>query len=178
VLVDASLRTDASWAWAGALPLEPAAAAAVPGLSLIVSNFASFGGFLVLCFLGGGLPKISPDGLFGYCPLGSWSNSQGTPFMILMFLGNAAYPEWLEGFVEGGGFVLQLVLDTLVAVVDTLLTLELLYLVNADVDVPALDVVLIELRQFEETTELALEARGRPLLVLFGDTARSFLLST
>jgi hypothetical protein len=41
-----------------------------------------------------------------------------------------------------------------------LLALELLYLVKADVEVPALEVVavlLIELRQLEETTELALE---------------------
>lgn len=65
------------------------------------------------------------------------------------------------------------------AVVDTLLALELLYLVNADVEVPALELVavlLIELRQFEEITELALEPTvppGRMLLrVLFGDVAR------
>lgn len=61
---------------------------------------------------------------------------------------------------------------------DTLLALELLYLVNADVDVPALELVvlLIELRQLDEMTELALEptvAPGRMLLrVLFGDVAR------
>jgi hypothetical protein len=55
----------------------------------------------------------------------------------------------------------------------------LLYLVKADVEVPALEVVavlLIELRQLEEITELALEptvAQGRMLLrVLFGDVAR------
>jgi hypothetical protein len=65
-----------------------------------------------------------------------------------------------------------------VAIVDTLLALELLYLVNADVEVPALEVVavlLIELRQLEEITELALEptaALGRMLPVLFGDVAR------
>jgi len=75
--------------------------------------------------------------------------------------------------------VRQLVDDTLVAVVDILLALELLYLVKADVEVPALEVVavlLIELRQLEEITELALEPtapQGRMLLrVLFGDIAR------
>jgi len=51
----------------------------------------------------------------------------------------------------------------------------LLYLVKADVDVPALDEVLIELRQLEETMELALEATGRPLRVLCGEIARSVL---
>lgn len=79
------------------------------------------------------------------------------------------------------GFTLvrQLAEDTLVAVVDTLLALELLYLVNADVEVPGLELVavlLMELRQLEEITELALEpmvAPGRMLLrVLFGDIAR------
>lgn len=68
---------------------------------------------------------------------------------------------------------LQLVLDTLVAVVEILRMLELLYRVNAEVDVPALEVVLIELRQFPDTIELALEATGpRPLLVLLGEIAR------
>jgi len=43
--------------------------------------------------------------------------------------------------------------ETLVANVDTLLMLELLYLVNAEVDVPALDVVDIELRQLLEELE-------------------------
>jgi len=51
--------------------------------------------------------------------------------------------------------------------------LLLLYLVKADVDVPALDEVLIELRQLDETTELPLEATGRPLRVLWGEIARS-----
>jgi len=48
--------------------------------------------------------------------------------------------------------------------------------VKAEVEVPALEVVLIELRQFPEAIELALEATGRPerpLRVLLGDTARS-----
>ena len=63
------------------------------------------------------------------------------------------------------------------AAVDTLPMLELLYLVNADVEVPALDVVLIELRQLLEVMELALDAKGRPLRVLFGEVARSFLRS-
>lgn len=49
---------------------------------------------------------------------------------------------------------------------------------KAEVEVPALEVVLIELRQFPEAIELALEATaGRPeraLRVLFGDTARSW----
>lgn len=74
------------------------------------------------------------------------------------------------GFVAG---VRQLLADTLVAVVDTLRALALLYRVNADVDVPALEVVLIELRQLPETIELALEATGRPLRTELGDTARS-----
>jgi hypothetical protein len=68
--------------------------------------------------------------------------------------------------------VRQLADDTLVAVVEMLRVLELLYLVNAEVEVPALDVVLIELRQLDETTELALDAIGRPLRVLLGDTPR------
>lgn len=68
--------------------------------------------------------------------------------------------------------VRQLVEETLVAVVETLRTLELLYRVNADVDVPALEVVLIELRQFVETIELALDATGRPLRTLLGETGR------
>lgn len=74
---------------------------------------------------------------------------------------------------EGLTLVLQLAEETLVAVVDTLRVLELLYRVNADVEVLALDVVLIELRQLEDTTELALDPAGRPLRVLFGEIARS-----
>lgn len=73
--------------------------------------------------------------------------------------------------------VRQLVDDTLVAVVDMLRVLELLYRVKAEVDVPALDVVLIELRQLLDIMELALDARGRPLRALFGETARSLRLS-
>jgi hypothetical protein len=85
--------------------------------------------------------------------------------------------------------VRQLAELTLVAVVLTLRALELLYRVNADVDVPALLDVLIELRQFADTTELADDdtaaprpappplrlssAPVAPLRVLFGDTARS-----
>jgi len=69
--------------------------------------------------------------------------------------------------------VRQLAEETLVAVVEMLRALELLYLVNAEVDVPALLDVLIELRQFDDTTELALDPIGRPLRVLFGDTART-----
>lgn len=71
----------------------------------------------------------------------------------------------------------QLVEETLVAVVDILRELELLYRVNAEVDVPALEVVLIELRQLVETIELALDATGRPLRVLLGEMARSDRLS-
>lgn len=64
----------------------------------------------------------------------------------------------------------QLPEDKLVAAVATLRTLPLLYRVNADVDVPALD---IELRQlFDDAMELALEASGRPLRVLVGETPR------
>lgn len=65
--------------------------------------------------------------------------------------------------------LLQLVLDTLVAAVLTLLVLPLLYRVKALVLVPAL---LMELRQLLDAVELALEARGRPLLVLAGDAPR------
>jgi hypothetical protein len=68
--------------------------------------------------------------------------------------------------------VRQLVEDTLVAAVETLRVLELLYRVKAEVEVPALDVVLIELRQFPETIELALEATGRVLRMLLGETPR------
>ena len=74
-------------------------------------------------------------------------------------------------------FVRQLAEDTLVAIVDMLRELELLYRVNAEVDVPALDVVPIELRQLVETTELVLDVKGRPLRVLFGEIARSLRLS-
>jgi hypothetical protein len=88
----------------------------------------------------------------------------------LIFLGTcpSAYlvEEWPveeeEEYVDGG-FVLQL---AEVAVVD-MLVLELLYRVNCDVDE-----VLIELRQFEDMTELALDPTSRPLRVLFGETAR------
>jgi len=73
--------------------------------------------------------------------------------------------------------VRQLVEDTLVAAVETLRMLELLYRVKADVEVPALDVVLIELRQLPETIELALDATGRPLRVLLGETPRLYRLS-
>ena len=82
----------------------------------------------------------------------------------LMFLGILPYVE--EGEVEcvdeGLTLVRQLAEETLVAVVDILRALELLYRVNADVEVLALDVVLVELRQF-----------GRPLRMLFGEIARS-----
>jgi hypothetical protein len=45
--------------------------------------------------------------------------------------------------------------------------------VNAEVEVPALEEVLIELRQLEDTTELALEPTvRRPLRVLLGEIAR------
>lgn len=47
---------------------------------------------------------------------------------------------------------------------------------KADVEVPALEVVLMELRQFDEAIELALEAKGRPertLRVLLGEMPRS-----
>lgn len=60
----------------------------------------------------------------------------------------------------------QLVDDTLVAAVDILRALELLYRVKADVDAPALDTVLIEARQLLEAIELAPEANGRPLWLL------------
>jgi len=50
--------------------------------------------------------------------------------------------------------------------------------VNAELDVLAVEVVLIELRQLLDTTELALEASGRPLRVLLGEIARSDRLSS
>ena len=65
-------------------------------------------------------------------------------------------------------FVRQLLAETLVAVVETLRPLALLYRVNADVDVPALDVVLVEL-----ALDLALDPVGRLLRTEFGETARS-----
>lgn len=68
----------------------------------------------------------------------------------------------------------QLCADTLVAAVETLRVLLLLYRVNAEVLVPALD---MELRQLLDTVELALDASGRPLRVLDGETPRSDLLS-
>lgn len=86
--------------------------------------------------------------------------------------------EVVEGAIEGGLLLVrQLVEETEVAVVEIDRVLELLYRVKAEVDVPALEVVLIELRQLPETIELALDATGRPLRVLLGDTARSERLS-
>lgn len=73
---------------------------------------------------------------------------------------------------DGLTLVRQLADETLVAVVEMLRELELLYLVKAEVEVPALEVVLMELRQFPDTTELALEATGRPLRELRGDSSR------
>jgi hypothetical protein len=93
--------------------------------------------------------------------------------MILTFLGTGI---GVEVAVAGGdcGFgARQLLADTLVAVVETLRVLALLYRVKADVDVPALEVVLNELRQLPETIELELEATARWLRVELGDTARS-----
>lgn len=43
---------------------------------------------------------------------------------------------------------------------------------NADVDMPALDVDIIELRQLLEAIELELDATWRPLRVLVGETPR------
>jgi hypothetical protein len=68
--------------------------------------------------------------------------------------------------------VRQLAEDTLVAAVETLRALELLYRVKAEVEVPALEVVLVELRQLPEAMELTLDGMGRPLRVLVGETAR------
>lgn len=73
---------------------------------------------------------------------------------------------------DGLTLVRQLADETLVAVVEMLRELELLYLVKAEVEVPALEEVLMELRQFPDTTELALEAEGRPLRELRGDSSR------
>jgi hypothetical protein len=50
--------------------------------------------------------------------------------------------------------------------------------VNAELDTLAFELVLIELRQLFDATELALEASGRPLRVLFGEIARSERLSS
>jgi len=58
-----------------------------------------------------------------------------------------------------------------VAVVATLRALELLYRVKADVEVVALDVVDIELRQLLEWVELGIEAVGRAVLTLAGETS-------
>lgn len=66
----------------------------------------------------------------------------------------------------------QLDEDRLVVAVSTLRALALLYLENADVEVVALEVVSVELRQLLEYGELALEAAGRALHALVGETAR------
>ena len=64
----------------------------------------------------------------------------------------------------------QLVLDTLVACVDTLRTLPLLYRVKA-LELPDA-LLLIELRQLLEAIDDALDANRPPLRVLEGETAR------
>lgn len=94
----------------------------------------------------------------------------GVKNLPLIFLGRDGYRELLMGEVLT--LVRQLVEDILVAAVDTLRVLELLYRVNADVEVPALDMVLAEERQLVDAIELALEVRGRPLRVLLGETFR------
>jgi hypothetical protein len=89
----------------------------------------------------------------------------------------------VPGGSAGTGGVLpglrQLDDDTLVAVVEKLCTLELLNRVNAEVEFPALEVVDIELRQLYllDDIELALDASGRPLLVLAGETGRCVVRS-
>ena len=85
----------------------------------------------------------------------------------LIFLGGAGYIELFMDEVLT--LVRQLVEDMLVAAVDMLRVLELLYRVNADVDVPALEA---EERQLLDATELAPEARGRPLRELLGEIFR------
>lgn len=50
--------------------------------------------------------------------------------------------------------------------------LRVLELLNVVVDVQALEVVLIELRQLLDFTEPALDVAGRPLRVLLGESAR------
>jgi len=96
-----------------------------------------------------------------------------------MFLGMLGCVELTDELIDDGclPFVRQLLFDTLVAVVDMLRILELLYLVKADVDVPALE-VLVELRQLVDTIELALDATVgcRELRVLLGDKPRLLLL--
>lgn len=95
-------------------------------------------------------------------------------FSLLIFLGTLGCAELTDELIDAGGlpFVRQLLFDTLVAVVDMLRILELLYLVNADVDAPALDEV--ELRQLVDTIELALDATVgcRELRALLGDKPR------
>jgi hypothetical protein len=95
-----------------------------------------------------------------------------------MFFGMAVADDASEGGDDEILLVVrQLESETVVAAVATLLALVLLYLVNADVDVVALEVVDIELRQLE-CVELALEATGRPLLALAGERARLSLAAT
>lgn len=105
---------------------------------------------------------------------GIWVASSGTPDMNLMFAGSPLglpplsygcfFPDWPVWLLR------QLPEDRLVAAVDTLRELALLYFVNAEDDVPAL---AIELRQlFDDAMELALDASGRPLRVLEGETPR------
>lgn len=94
-----------------------------------------------------------------------------------MFLGTEVYPPDADtplddAIDDGFTLVLQLAPETLVAVVEMLRVLELLYRVKAEVEVPALEVVLMELRQLLEAMEEALEPNCFPLRVLLGDMAR------
>ena len=101
-----------------------------------------------------------------------------------MFLGSVVYPPVLEyvllylldvlAILGCFTLALQLAPLTLVAVVDTLLELPLLYRVKALVDVPALlAVLIILLLQLFDTIELALDATGLPLRALLGEMPRS-----
>lgn len=94
-----------------------------------------------------------------------------------MFLGTEVYPPDADTPLDDAiddGFtpVLQLPPETLVAVVEMLRVLELLYRVKAEVEAPALELVLMELRQLLDAMEEALEPNGLPLRVLLGEMAR------
>lgn len=88
----------------------------------------------------------------------------GSPLGLPPLSYGSFFPDWPVWLLR------QLPEDRLVAAVDTLRELALLYFVNAEDDVPAL---AIELRQlFDDAMELALDASGRPLRVLEGETPR------
>ena len=158
---------------------------------MIVSRVTSFGLLFIRRLRTGGPPNFASSGL-AYIWRGNWYNSQGVPVTTArcvsesianeatwstkddLHLTFAGICDWEESCVCLLPWLRQLCDDTLVAAVATERELLLLYLVNVEDDVPALD---MELRQLLDAIELALDANGRPLRVLDGETARSDRLS-